>query len=388
MSSFVTLQYVITPTGPTATAVGQQMAAVPVPLDVLYAMGTYLFSDTFPSTATRQLVIALGPSSTATASSTFVSGGTINAVNVLTPGANYVVPPVVSFTGGGPGGANLQAPLLSGQSYPKARAYLDVQSVPLTNGGTEYSAGTVITFVGGLPPALFQQPLGNKDWAEGVPNVVPAPNGPPYAVNGVTLVKSGSGYSEETIVQFEGILQPGGHQAQAVVAGLSATGQIEAVQVIDPGAGYVGAATMFFIDPVNGTKIASNGTQAEAVPIMGAGTPATATLTIIEGGIITAITMTGNGAGYVSLPTVVVFDPNETGFGAATGMPSMGVGSFVVDFPGKGLTQAPTVVLTPYFKSSFPDGTNQALPFYNFPIYAALVAATASQVTPSTPTLS
>ena len=137
------------------------------------------------------------------------------------------------------------------------------------------------------------------------------------------------------------------------------------------------------------TQVASAGTQAAAVPLMGAGIPATATLTIGGGGDITGFAITYAGQGYVSPPTPVIYDPAATGSGGVLAV-SMGVDgkSVAIDFPGLGLTTAPTVVLTPYFKSSYPDGGGQDGQFWNFPLFWALQQATACEVVPAAPVLS
>jgi hypothetical protein len=390
MADFVTLSYTITPTGPTPAEVQAAMspANVPLPLATLLLQGVYPVSDTFTSATTRTIILALGPSVAAVASCALTPENMVTEVTVSSPGDNYVQPPVVSFTGGGPGGADLQAQLLSGQSYPKARAYLNVQDLTVTNVGASYSDETIVALVGGLPPALFREPqAGTNQFAERLANESyrPAPNGPPYAVNTVQIVKQGRGYSASTYVQITGLLQPGGRAAQAIISSFGPNGQITGLVLIDPGAGYITPPQIDFFDPVNGTKIASAGTQAKAIVLMGAGTVATASVTV-SGGNITGVTILTNGSGYVQLPTVVIYDPMGTGSGGAISV-SLGVENIVVDYPGHGMTTAPTVVLTPYFKSVFPDSSNQATPFENFPLFWALQRATASQVVPAVPLL-
>lgn len=388
MSAQVTVQYTITPTGPTAANLAAVMAAVPLPFAVLQSMGLRLIGDTFPSQTERQVVLAFGPSATATATCTLTDTGTAAAVAVTDPGDDYILPPVVSFTGGGPGGENLGAPSVNGWSYPKARAYMNVQAAALVAGGTAYAASTTVAFVGGLPPALLPQEQSSPNATTTNANT-PAVNGPPYAFNGVTLVKQGRGYSASTYVQMTGgVLQPGGHDAIVVITGFGPNGQILGLQVVDPGAGYITVPKIAFIDPVNGTTIASNETQAQAVALMGAGTPATATVTFTApgSGIISGITGLTPGEGYVSPPSMVVYDPTAAGSGASL-TARMGVGNIVFDYKGFGMTTAPTVVLTPYFKSRYPDGSDQRVPFYNFPLFWALQQATASEVVPSVPFL-
>jgi hypothetical protein len=390
MSNYVTLSYTITPTGPTPAQVQASMspANVPLPLATLLQMGVYPVSDLFTAPTTRTVIIALGPSTPGMASCQLTPENTVTEVTIVDPGLNYVLPPVVSFAGGGPGGADLQANLLSGHSYPKARAYLNVQALTVTAVGGSYGPDTIIALVGGLPPALFANPqAGTNKFAERLasPAPSPSPNGPPYAINSLSLLRQGRGYSASTYVQIQGVLQPGGRAAQAVITGFGPNGQILGLLLIDPGAGYISPPEINFFDPVNGTQIASAGTQAKAIPLMGAGVVGTASLSF-SGGQISGVTILTNGTGYVQPPTVVIYDPSGLGSGGVI-TTSLGLSNIVVDYPGLGMTTNPTVVLTPYFKAVFPDSSNQATPFENFPLFWALQKATASQVVPAAPVL-
>lgn len=389
MANLVTVNYAVTPSGPSQAAIAAVMASVPLPLATILAMGLRVVSDTFTGPTTRTIVLAFGPSVAATATCTLTQENKVTAIAVGAAGRLYVAPPIVSFTGGGPGGADLQAYGISGHNYPKARAYLDMQDLAITAPGASYNPSTTtVALVGGLPPALFRQDqAGTSKGTRAIETQdYPTPNGPPYALNAVSLVKQGRGYSTSTYVQLDGILQPGGHEAIVAITGFGPAGQILGLQVVDPGQGYVTVPNFSFIDPVNGTKIASAGTQAAAVPLMGAGTPATATLTIVAGAV-NAIASQTPGSGYVSPPTPVVYDSSGSGSGAVL-TPSMGAGNIVVDYPGLGMTVAPNVVLTPAFKVSFPDSSDQRTPFYNFPLFWALQQATASEVVPTGPFLS
>jgi hypothetical protein len=393
----VAVTYTITPTGPAAAAIQAAMqapptpgaAGVPVPAATLLAMGLRVETDVQigPGSLTRDLTIAFGPSAAATATAVLASNAELQSVTVTAPGLDYVLPPVVSFTGGGPGGRNLifTGKTPDGALYPSARAYLDVQAVAIPFAGTTYGANTIAAFIGGLPPALFLQPGHTKDGV--VRTGDPAPNGPPYAVNAVSLFKQGSFYSAATYIMFEGgDIAVGGHAAQAVITGFGPNGQILGVQLIDPGALYQTIPKMVFIDPTPSPN-ASRKTRAQAAALMGAGLPATATVTLGGGGTVTGLAGLTPGENYVQPPTIVIYDPSGLGTGAVA-TARMGVDRIDVVFPGQGLVTVPTVVLTPYFKSLFPDSSDQRTPFYNFPPQFAIEQATASQVVPGTPILS
>ena len=76
----------------------------------------------------------------------------------------------------------------------------------------------------------------------------------------------------------------------------------------------------------------------------------------IVGGVITGVSLTSAGSGYVGVPTVTVVDSGG-GSGAAIGV-SMGVGEVLVLRQGTGYNAAPSVVLTPFFQAIFPAGAS------------------------------
>jgi hypothetical protein len=245
-----------------------------------------------------------------------------------------------------------------------------------------------VTFIGGLPPALFPvQPQDTRYWSN--PATLPASNGPPFAVNSLSLVASGNSYSANTYLVFEGPLQAGGHQAIAIITNIGPNGQILAIELVDPGAGYLGAATVAIVDPTPTTPPTSvNRIPAKITANMGAGTPATATLTL-NGltGAITGIAGLTAGVGYVQPPTMVIYDPTGAGSGGQL-TARMGVGNINVTYAGRGLATVPTVVITPFFDSMFPATGDQRVPFYDFPMLQLLKAAIACEIVPSTPVLS
>jgi hypothetical protein len=402
MATFVNVIYTATATGgaPAALKTAMQQpptlggAGVLVPVAMLTQQGLRVTSDTTTATGTganRNIQIALGPSATATATAVLARDATLASVTVGSAGEDYVLPPVISFTGGGVGGANLvYGPEGNGEQYPKAIAYLNVQAAAIVYAGTTYSNQTTLAFIGGLPPAIFPvQPQDTRYWSTPGAAALPTPNGPPYAVNSLNLVTSGNSYSNQTYLLFEGPLQPGGHQAIAVSTNIGPNGQILGIELVDPGQGYLDVATVSIIDPVSTTPPTSeNRIPAAITTNMGAGTPATATLTI-DGltGEITGIAGLTPGSGYVQPPTMVIYDPTGAGSGGEL-TARMGVGAIDVTYKGRGLSTVPTVVLTPFFKSLFPDASDQKVPFYNFPMYQLLKAAIACEIVPATPMLS
>lgn len=359
----------------------QNAAGVPFP-DIMNALGVRVTSDvtSFVSPNVQRVIDTdFGPSTTADIVATLLAGSPLDSVVtgfvIQTEGIDYIVPPDILLTGGGP----------KVIEQAKGRAFLNVQGDQIISGGTLYSAGSTIAFVGGLPPALFVNPQAGQTPSE--KQVVPVPNGPPYVVQGLTIVKKGRGYSTSTKVQFiGGILGPGGVEAQAIITSFGPNGEILGLQIIDPGTNYTSPPQKIgFFDPMNPGKQVQAGTEAVATLSMGAGRVARATLTFGVGGVISAVVLTDNGDGYVGVPTTFVFDPLGTGSGANI-RARMGVSRVDVLYPGQGYSAVPTVTPVPHFKSLFPDTSDQKAPFWNL-MSAAIQQATMSPVIAQPPSL-
>lgn len=398
----VTVAYTVTRAGQTFASIDTVIQApptpgasgVPLPLPTLASLGLRVVSDA-TSGGVRTVELAFGPSTAGTATAVLSNAQTLQSVTVTGAGIDYIAPPIISFTGGYVGGANLPTydsnsidNNISTYVYPQARAYLNLQDTTIVAPGAGYNSGTVIRFIGGLPPALFLQDQSNTNTFSQIASQ-PAANGPPYALNAISLVTQGRGYSFATTVQFSGgQLQAGGHPAAAVITSFGPNGEIQAIEITDPGSLYTTVPEISFSDPTNTTTTsASLGTQAKAVALMGAGRPATATVTI-PGGVVTVITITDAGSGYVSPPNVLIYDANVAPGSGAVVTARMGVERIDVVSPGRGLQTVPVVVLTPLFKSIFPDTSDQRSPFWNFPLKQSLQSAAATPVVASVPVLS
>lgn len=162
-----------------------------------------------------------------------------------------------------------------------------------------------------------------------------APSASP--VFSLTLTGAGSGYAAPPVVS----IVPASGDSTGNGAKARATLNLASVSVTSEGSGYVVPIVEFV------GNLAPNGT------------PATATATVV-GGMITGIAVTSPGSGYTGIPQVLILDPGGGTGAEATAV--MQVGSLVLTNPGKAYSAAPTVVLTPLFKSQWPDGSNQAQP--------------------------
>lgn len=387
MGSTATLTYSVSPTGQseTNTQTAMAAAAVPVPPDLLLALGVRVTSDatTAANPCVRTIAISLIPSSTATATCV-VQSEKIAGVTVTGAGADYIQPPQVVFVSTTPvvspghfaGNGRWYTPVLTGiVRKAQAQAFLELVNTANLIGGSGFSATPNIAFVGGFPPANAGGP--------GPFNVM-AVNIAPKKIGGI-VSRGGANYSVNTQIQFRGNAI-GGLQATAVPTIVN--GKITAVTVTNPGL-YSNIPQAYAWDP--GTGVVPNQNtefvgldSCQLATVVGQGTPALANATVVMGAI-TAINITNNGDGYIAPPTPVITD--VTGVNASFTV-SMGVGRISIIDGGQGYADTPTVTLTPYFKSLWPDNPtgNQAKPFFDF-MTRQIQIATASQVVAGIPAI-
>jgi hypothetical protein len=355
-----TLVYEVDPSGgQTPAAIATAMGVVPIPLDVLTGLGLRVTSTGVPvpvaTPVKRTIVVAFGPSVTGTAVAVLgepgESGHPVDHVTVTATGIDYVVPPQVELP--------LDPTDLNVTLIPTARAFLDVQDKTLVSGGAGYAASTTANFVGAMSPPTFAD-----DGNFTVPSCVQA----------VNVANQGRGYTPATTsIEFVGTLDPTdplARVAMAVVSAFGPHGEIKSVMVVDPGRGYLNVPKIKVVDP---TGADNRSVEAHLAAQMGAGIPASISLTIVLG-VITVATVTSTGARYIGVPSVVVFDPTGGGSGAVI-LARMGVGSVEMISSGKGLTIAPVVTLLPFFKAQYPDSSDQRAPFWRLmePAFATMV---------------
>jgi hypothetical protein len=413
MSNFATVSYTIETAGASSAAVAAlaDKSSVPVPPDILQAAGLRVVTDTTPvaTPVVRTIEFAFGPSATATAVATLDNEGRVSSITPTAPGLDYILPPIVKI-----GGKPLSPAL--------ARAFLNVQDVELVTGGTGYSAGTVAVVLGGMAPPTYitkyppgygrQEALGEIDKTRTIP---------PSCVQALRIAVRGKGYSASSKIQFVGTLDPSNplaRPAQAVITAFGAHGEILGVQLIDPGEGYITVPKVIVVDhahtgggfmvmqpnPITGARLNPNTAgsrfgdatpsairfvKANISPAMGQGTPASISLTIALGIITAAVVTAGkNGARYIQVPQILVFDPAAVPGSGGVLVARMGVGSVELQTGGRGYDSVvPPVTLVPFFKSLFPDASNQAAPFGQL-MQTALQVACLSPVVSGAPVLS
>lgn len=147
------------------------------------------------------------------------------------------------------------------------------------------------------------------------------------------------------------------------------------------GGGGYSAATFIRVSG----QLKSQGGPHGVGPPTGVGRPAILTPTIALG-VITGVTVTDPGSGYVGVPTITVVDPAVTPGTGGKITVSMGVGSIEVTRGGAGYASAPTVVLTPFFQAMFPPTGDQGVAFRHL-FTTSLETALKSPITASPPVI-
>jgi FtsP/CotA-like multicopper oxidase with cupredoxin domain len=236
-----------------------------------------------PFTLPNATVTITGNGSLATAEATVGANGAIKAITITNPGSGYSSAKV-NILGSGTG-ATATATIIKKGS---------VVAVNVTNPGAGYTAPTV-TFSGNG---------GASATAYG-------------GVDIVTLVTGGSGYTFPT-VEFDLPDDPNGVRAEGY-ADFDANGTVTAVHVTTTGSGYLNAP---------GVAI-HNGTLAD--PIAGA-TLATATSSLS----ITSIAMDAFGANYTKAPDVIITDSTGLGATATAALDNGIISAITVTKPGSG----------------------------------------------------
>jgi hypothetical protein len=171
-----------------------------------------------------------------------------------------------------------------------------VAQIGITNGGINYTSAPVVTIsapnqAGGVQARAVCTISGN-------------------AVNSITLIEAGSGYTSPPTITFSG---GGGSNAAAIASVLTfATGTVSAT-VTNGGTGYTSAPTVSFSG--------------------GGGTGAAGTA-IISGGSVTQIIMTNPGSGYTSNPTVTLSGGGGTG-ATATAVANVTPNTAIQSFSGR-----------------------------------------------------
>lgn len=328
------------------------IASVPVPQDVLKAVGAELTADFTASdanSATRTVTATFAAITPATIGAPVINGaGQIVSVPVTSPGSGYTALPVLTIQ-------SAAEPVARG----RLRASLTVLDSTIVAPGVG-NTGPLVFFQGGLAPPQIDKTTGFF---------------PESCLQGITIVDSGRNYTSNAVLQFSATLAAGGRMP-AGTAVFSSLGEVLAVVLTDAGKGIISAVQAVIWDPGISNNGSGGGTGAIFSTRLGVGEAAAATATESLGAV-TTVTITNPGGPYVALPTMVITDP--TGSGAVV-TPTMGLLGIEVVNPGQGYSGSPTVTAEDLFFSIFRTADSWTSPFENL-MTSSLQRAVMSPVT-------
>ena len=204
----------------------------------------------------------------ATATATTTGSGQVVRVDITNGGSVYAYSagaPSVTFSGGGGSGAVAHAELAANET---------VARVVVTNGGSGYTSAPTVTF--SAPPNVFDT------GASGVARLGPE-------IDAITLTNVGEGYTADPTVTITG----GNGSGATATAERNPAGKIVALDVANGGSG-------FSIAPVTISG--------------GGGSGATAYATVGKG-VITGITVSNGGSGYVHNQYTINIAPPPVSWG-------------------------------------------------------------------------
>lgn len=306
----------------------------------------------YTSVPTVEITDPTGINAAATAS---IGSSSIQDVNIVAGGTNYVSP-TINLVGGGGVGAIFQ-PVVSGGV---------ITDVVVINGGTGYTSA----------PSLVV-----TDSSGSGANLTAVLSGSP--ILGITVTNGGSGYTDPTITITGG----GGAAATAdavvetgVLDEITLYGSIREVIVLNSGSGYIEAPDVIIGMPVNTIEILNGGTGYTSAPDIilegGGGQNATAVATV-SGGVITTITVTNRGIGYTNAPTVIISGGGGSG---AQSVAHLADGSYAVVKsklysdkvistytinPGDNYSEVPSVTFGKRYEQGLEVYTNQQYSYGN-----------------------
>ena len=293
----------------------------------------------------------------------------ISRITVINGGQEYLSAPQITISGGGGTGAQARASLVGGsvgsiQIVTAGSGYLSQPSVSINNGsGAQVlvrlkpsGLGAVsLTNNGGStyssPPALTITPAGSGATISSLT----------LKSVGVDLVNNGVGY-----VTGDTLLASGGIASRSVaiqVLSVNSTGAIQTFNVIDSGSytdlpqlfannviGGSGAGASFNISMgIETVTIGSGGSQYTAPPLVvftGVGTSALGATaqTVISQGVVTSVTVTSPGSGYLSMPGATI--SNGSGAIAQAILAGTSIAAVTIINQGSGYLTNPQVTLS------------------------------------------
>jgi hypothetical protein len=368
---FVQVVYKVPAKAVTPATIQAALAAVALPIATVEELGSYVVSDVNANAAgfaTRTIVLRINAPTPSTATAVLDPGQSGSPLRSIshTHGLGYVRPPIY-WIGDAPT-QTLPEWLVTQGRGARLQSYLGVfpggegPHATLITAGIGYSALTTAALIGGMPLGLSSDTQAKPDEFLGTTPTStrlkdPTSNGALNTlgvVASVAMLNQGKNYAASTkAVPLDSVPVAGGRLPRGfpVIVG----GKIVAVVLTDSGMGLITVPKWAFLDPTGAGK------DAEASTSMMRGKPATLSVARAGNGSITAINVVEGGDGYVSVPSLVIFDPTGAGAGASAtvgpvvnGAASLlGVSRIDVLNRGSGFSAPPALNERSFFEASY-----------------------------------
>lgn len=315
-----------------------------------------------------------GTGATATAN---VSNGQVTSITLNNPGSNYTVATVNIISGNGAafavGSLSGSGKIVALNLLTSGEGYTSAPDVTITGGGATTDATAVATVTNGRVTALTVTDGG--EGYDGSPVTVTISGGGAtvdataeavwsgLSVGVIDRISGGSDYNYAPTVTFSEPDLPFGVQATGVAIIDPARGEVTAINVTNPGSGYIlpptitleagggaaavahlqGGSVISFNILTEGAEYAYPPTVVIGANVTGGGSGAEGTA-ILSNGRVIGIEITNGGSGYISAPDVQLV--SGTGASAYAHVTDGSITGFTVTDGGHGFTGSPRVIIT------------------------------------------
>ena len=289
------------------------------------------------NTGYTQTLTVIGVASTALATATLCSGGSVNNISIIDMGNNYSIAPVVAFSSAPFGGvtatgiATITNEFIGCNGTPVGK----VSSIYITNTGCGYTVAPWIT-------------LTTPNGETGVGAAATSGISTTGSVQFVTVTLSGSGYIDLPSV---GISTPK-HVGAAATSILDTPSQVGAGVSVISAPISIGSSSYLFPYGTTGGVYYKTAPTVTFDPPDGTGSGALGTATIddfgLYGGTVQSLAITTEGKFYTSPPTVTINHPGFSFVSASIGIAGSSIdpGSVAFTTTGRSYTTSPTVAIT------------------------------------------
>lgn len=284
-----------------------------------------------------QTLTVVGIASTALATATLCSGGSVQKVTITDMGSDYNIAPIVTFSAAPDGGVTATGIATINGDYVGCNGLKSgkIYDVFITNAGCGYTVAPGIT---------FKTPTGYTGAGAAATSGISTT----ASVQLVTITSGGGGYLNPPSI---GISTPK-HVGAAATAVLGTPSLVGAgVSVVSAPISIGSSAYLFPHGTTGGVYYKTAPTVTFGAPT-GSGEGALATATIddisVTGGTVNSLAITTEGKFYTSAPVVTIAHPGTSFASATIGIAGSSIdpGSIAFSTTGRAYTTAPTVAIT------------------------------------------